>query len=74
MDTINNDDEIRFTMRMDKKLYEKLKESAKVNKRSIAKELEYLVELQFDNSNDLCEQIEDIKRLLSQAIDDSKRK
>lgn len=35
---------VQFTMRMDKDLYEKLKESAKRNKRSIAKELEYLTE------------------------------
>lgn len=74
MDTINNDDEIRFTMRMEKELYEKLKESAKVNKRSIAKELEFIVELQFNNPQDLSNQIQEIKQLLAQAVDDSKHK
>lgn len=74
MDTMNNDDEIRFTMRMDKELYEKLKESAKVNKRSIAKELEFIVELQFNNPQDLSNQIEEIKQLLAQTVNNSKHK
>jgi len=39
------DDEIRFTMRMEKELYELLKESAKENRRSIAKELEHITDL-----------------------------
>lgn len=38
------DNYVQFTMRMDKDLYEQLKESAKRNKRSIAKELEYLTD------------------------------
>ncbi len=36
---------VQFTMRMEKNLYEQLKESAKANRRSIAKELEYLTDL-----------------------------
>lgn len=35
---------VQFTMRMDADLYEQLKESAKKNRRSIAKELEYLTD------------------------------
>lgn len=35
---------VRFTMRMEKELYEKLKQSAIKNKRSIVKELEYITE------------------------------
>lgn len=37
--------EIRFTMRMENELYEKLKQSAIRNRRSIAKELETATEL-----------------------------
>lgn len=44
MDT-NNENEVRFTMRMDAGLYEQLKESAQKNRRSIAKELENIVDL-----------------------------
>lgn len=44
MDTIT-----QFTMRMDNDLYAQLKESAERNKRSIAKELEYIVEYHFKN-------------------------
>ena len=49
---------IQFTMRMEKGLYEKLKESASKNRRSIAKELEHITDchLQFSeppNDEDL---------------------
>ncbi len=45
MDTTNNNEnEVRFTVRMKESLYELLKESANKNKRSIAKELEYIAE------------------------------
>lgn len=37
-------DEVQFTMRMEKKTYDALKKSAANNKRSIAKELEYITE------------------------------
>lgn len=43
MDTIDTN-EIRFTMRMESDLYERIKEAAKKNKRSIAKEIEYQLE------------------------------
>lgn len=36
--------EVRFTMRLNIELYSQLKTSAKKNKRSIAKELEYITE------------------------------
>ena len=35
---------VQFTMRMEKGLYEKLKESASKNRRSIAKELEHITD------------------------------
>lgn len=34
----------RFTLRIDEKIFDKIKESADRNKRSIAKEIEYLLE------------------------------
>ena len=40
----------RFTLRIDNKLYERVKESAQSNKRSVAKEIEYILEL-FVNEN-----------------------
>lgn len=43
MDTIDTN-EVRFTMRMENDLYERIKETAKKNKRSIAKEIEYHLE------------------------------
>lgn len=48
MDTIEN--EIRFTMRMEVGLYEQLKQSAQKNRRSIAKELEHIVDLHFNEN------------------------
>lgn len=38
------EDYVQFTMRMDKTLYEELKQSAKLNRRSIAKELENMAD------------------------------
>lgn len=35
---------VQFTMRMDKDLYEQLKQSAQKNRRSIAKELEHITD------------------------------
>lgn len=40
-----NTNEVRFTMRMDAALYEELKEEAKLNRRSVAKELENIVDI-----------------------------
>lgn len=39
--------EKRFTLRMDADLFEKVKISANINKRSIAKEIEYVLELHY---------------------------
>lgn len=39
-------EEKRFTLRMDERLFEIVKQMAEKNKRSIAKEIEYLVEQQ----------------------------
>lgn len=35
----------RFTLRMDNELFETVKKRAEENKRSVAKEIEYLIEL-----------------------------
>lgn len=48
MDTIETN-EVRFTMRMESDLYERIKEIAKKNKRSIAKEIEFQLEQNLDN-------------------------
>jgi len=39
-----SDEKVRFTLRMPPDLYEKVKESADRNKRSVAREIEYIVE------------------------------
>jgi hypothetical protein len=39
--------EKRFTLRMDEKIFNKVKEQADKNKRSVAKEIEYLLEQYF---------------------------
>lgn len=41
----------RFTLRMDAKLFEVVKKQAEKNKRSIAKEIEYLLEQYLKNNN-----------------------
>ena len=41
----------RFTLRIDSKLFELVKEQAEKNKRSIAKEIEYLLEQYFKENN-----------------------
>ncbi|HBC2028997.1 TPA: Arc family DNA-binding protein [Clostridium perfringens] len=41
----------RFTLRMDADLFEVVKKRAEQNKRSIAKEIEYLLEEYLKNSN-----------------------
>lgn len=47
MENIEDNNEVRFTMRMDGALYEELKAQAKFNRRSIAKELENIVDFYF---------------------------
>lgn len=42
----------RFTLRMDNNLFEKVKTQAEKNKRSIAKEIEYLLEQYFKENED----------------------
>ena len=41
----------RFTLRMDNDLFERVKDQAEVNKRSIAKEIEYLIEKYFQEKD-----------------------
>ena len=45
----NENNEVRFTMRMESGLYKQLKESAQKNRRSLAKELEHIVYNHFNN-------------------------
>lgn len=40
-------DEKRFTLRMDQAIFNKVKAQAKHNKRSVAKEIEYILEQYF---------------------------
>jgi len=49
---MNDDDLKRFTLRIDEKLFEQVKEQATKNKRSIAKEIEYILEKNLDESTD----------------------
>jgi hypothetical protein len=44
------DDKTRFTLRIDKKLHEKLKKQADNNKRSVTKEIEYILEKHLNGS------------------------
>lgn len=62
------ENEIRFTMRMDSDLYETLKESAKQNKRSIAKELEYITEMHFKEPNKIFWLPNDLNQKFSEFI------
>ncbi|WP_405103126.1 DUF6364 family protein [Oceanobacillus sp. FSL H7-0719] len=40
----------RFTLRMDEKVFEQIKEQAEKNKRSVAKEIEFVLEKHLDNN------------------------
>ncbi|MFD2704193.1 DUF6364 family protein [Salibacterium lacus] len=42
-------DRKRFTLRMDENLFEKIEEQAERNKRSVAKEIEHLLENKLDD-------------------------
>lgn len=54
----------QFTMRLDNELYARLKESAEKNKRSIAKELEYIVESYLNCNGDFEKQLKQITNFL----------
>lgn len=43
-DKYTRDDEKRFTLRMNSELFDQLQESAKLAKRSVAKQIEFIVE------------------------------
>lgn len=57
----------QFTMRMDNGLYEQLKESAQKNRRSIAKELEHIVDLYINQDVVITLPEELAKKLLDMA-------
>lgn len=47
-DAFTRDTEKRFTLRMDKDLFERISRCAKINRRSVAKEIEQAVEMYVD--------------------------
>ena len=47
------DDKTRFTMRISNDLYAKVKEQAIKNKRSIAKEIEFILEHAIENASNI---------------------
>nr|DAF65596.1 MAG TPA: repressor [Caudoviricetes sp.] len=66
MDNIE-ENEVRFTMRMNADLYEELKEQARLNRRSIAKELENIVDLQL-HKDSIIELPEEVAKRLNAYI------
>lgn len=62
-----NENEIRFTMRMEANLYELLRLSAKAHKRSIAKELEYIAERELTDKPFVCKQ--DVLNLVKASLE-----
>lgn len=49
-DKYTRDEETRFTLRIDTNLLNKIKEQAKVTKRSTAKEIEFILEKYFESN------------------------
>lgn len=45
-------DEKRFTLRMDQELFDRIQRIAEKNKRSVAKQIEYILQQQIDGLND----------------------
>lgn len=43
----------RFTLRIDKKLFEKVKQSAQLNKRAIGREIEFILDQYFRKNTDI---------------------
>lgn len=62
-------DETRFTMRIDNKLWEKIKILAQKSRRSAVKEIEYIFDLLFGNSDleDLTDDMNELENLIKQA-------
>ncbi len=52
-DIYTKDTEKRFTLRMDKELFERISKHAKINRRSVAKEIEVAVEMYVDYHDSL---------------------
>ncbi len=50
-DKYTRDTETRFTLRIDTELLEKIRESAKESKRSAAKEIEFILEKYFQDTD-----------------------
>lgn len=49
-DTYTREGDKRFTLRIDKKLFERVEQSAKENKRAIGREIEFILEQHFRNN------------------------
>lgn len=62
-------DETRFTMRIDNKLWKKIKILAEKSKRSAVKEIEYIFDLLFGSSDEeeLVKHFEKLERLIKEA-------
>ncbi|MDT2173117.1 Arc family DNA-binding protein, partial [Paenibacillus larvae] len=51
-DVSRMEEQKRFTLRLDLNLFERIKKQAEINKRSIAKEIEHMLEQQFKQNED----------------------
>lgn len=62
-------DETRFTMRIDNKLWEKIKILAEKSKRSAVKEIEYIFDLLFGNTeiDELSKHFDKLETLIKEA-------
>lgn len=52
-DKYTREEDKRFTLRIDKELFKKIEEDARVNKRSIGKQIEFVLEQYFNKLNNL---------------------
>ncbi|HDD0321352.1 TPA: Arc family DNA-binding protein [Staphylococcus aureus] len=50
-DKFTRDEDKRFTLRIDKNLFQKVEQSAKKNKRAIGREIEFILEQYFENNH-----------------------
>lgn len=49
-DNFTRESDKRFTLRIDKELFKKVENSAKINKRAIGREIEFILEKYFQNT------------------------
>lgn len=58
-DSYTRDTDKRFTLRMDKELFERISKHAKINRRSVAKEIETAVQMYVDYCDESLETLLD---------------